>query len=235
LPRAGRSGPRAVRWVNKARGMMKKMSIGLYGGSFNPVHLGHLVAASDAAEALGLDRLYWVPASCSPHKTGEVMAAAEDRCAMVAAAIAGDRRMALCRWEVRRGGISYTIDTARRFRRARPEAELYLVIGADTLRELPLWREVGELLRLCRLAIVGRPGHALRWPSARLPVPNPPPVTIPSHAIGISATEIRRRLAEGRTIRYLVPQAVAAYLRRRRLYARDAVGGREGKGQTGQT
>ncbi len=197
---------------------MKGKNIGIFGGSFNPVHLGHRIAAADAVESLKLDRLYWVPAACSPLKVGASMASAEHRCAMVALAIAGDRRMALCRWEMRRTGPSYTIDTIRHFRRVRPDASLWLVLGGDSLRDLHRWYEIRELLRQCRLAIIGRPGHAVRWPSARLPAPDPPPVVVPGHAVGISSTEIRRRLAEGRSIRYLVPSAVADYIRRHRLY-----------------
>jgi len=197
-------------------------AIGIFGGSFNPVHLGHLIAANDVIETLGLRRLYWVPAACSPLKEGRDLASAEDRCAMVAAAIAGDRRMALSRWEVRRGEPSYTIATVRHFRARYPSAELYLVIGTDTLRDLHRWHEVHALLELCRLAIVVRPGHTPRWPAPRLRQPDPPPVIIPGHSIGISSTEVRRRLAEGKSIRYLVPPPVADYLQRRRLYRRHA-------------
>ena len=141
---------------------------------------------------------------------------------MVAAAIAGDDRMALSRWEVQRGQPSYTIDTVRHFRTLYPSAELYLVIGTDSLRDLHRWHDIHTLLGLCRLAIVSRPGYRPRWPVRRLPLPDPPPVIVPGHSIGISSTEVRRRLAEGRSIRYLVPPVVAEYLQRRRLYRRHA-------------
>lgn len=179
------------------------------------------MAASDAVEQIGLDRLYWVPASCSPHKTPAEMAPVEYRCEMVRLAIRGDPRMRLCWFEARRQGPSFTIDTVRHFRRRHPGVDLWLIIGADSLEELHLWKDVGELLRLCRLAVVGRPGHELRWPGGRLPEPAWPPRMIEVHLVQISASDIRRRLAEGRSIRYLVPAPVIAYIRRHQLYRGD--------------
>lgn len=187
------------------------MRLGLFGGTFDPPHLGHLVVASDLHQALGLDRLLLVPAAEPPHKRGRVVASAEQRLQMLRAAVGDDPRLAVDDLELRRPGASYTVDTLRRLReRERPD-ELFLVIGVDQLRELHTWREPEELAELASIVVVPRSGgerfetpYPVRWA----------PVT----RIDLSATEIRRRVREGRPIRYLVPDAVREIIEAEGLY-----------------
>jgi len=184
--------------------------LGVYGGAYDPPHLGHLVAASDACEALGLDRLLWIPSAVHPLKP--VRTAADVRLEMVRAAVAGDGRFVADGLELQRAGPSYTVDTLRELRAREPEAELFFLTGADNLRELPRWREPGEIARLATLAVLERAGEAL-------PADSPlPAVAVTVTRVDVSSTDIRRRVAAGQSIRYLVPEAVRAVIERERLY-----------------
>jgi len=184
--------------------------LGVYGGAFDPPHLGHLVAASGACEALRLDRLLWVPSAVHPLKA--VRTAAAVRLEMVNAAIAGDPRFAADDLELRRTGPSYTVDTLRELREREPMAELFFLTGADNLADLPRWREPDEVARLATLAVVSRAGESVpvdgRYPALAVRVTR----------VDLSSTEIRRRVAAGQSIRYLVPEAVRAVIQRERLY-----------------
>ncbi len=196
--------------------------IGLFGGSFDPIHVGHLVAVRDAMEAHGLDRVIFIPSGRPPHKPGRPLASPEDRAAMIARAIRGERGFALNRWELGRPGPSYTIDTVREFRRRHRSAELYFLIGADMLPDLPTWKDIGTLLELCELLPMARPGVPRPSPS-RLALPPPWPARLLARwtkvrAMDVSSSEIRRRLAAGRSVRYLVPDGVERYIREHRLY-----------------
>lgn len=186
------------------------MRLGVYGGAFDPPHLGHLVAASDACDALGLDRLLWVPSAVHPLKA--VGTAASVRLEMVRAAIEGDPRFAADDLELRRTGPSYTVDTLRELRAREPDAQLFFLTGADNLADLPRWREPDEIARLATLAVVSRAGETL-------PAGGPfPAVAVTVTRLDVSSTEIRRRVAAGQSIRYLVPEAVRAVIARERLY-----------------
>jgi nicotinate-nucleotide adenylyltransferase len=186
--------------------------IGVFGGTFDPPHLGHLVVASDACGALGLDRVLWIPSAVPPHKVNTVQAPAQARLEMVRAAIEGDPRFEADDLELRRPGPSYTVDTLRGLAERHPGAELVLLIGADNLREIPGWREPGEILRLARVAVLSRDGAGVP-PDAPVPA-----VAVAVTRVDVSATEVRRRAAAGETIRYLVPDAVRALVERRGLY-----------------
>jgi len=184
--------------------------LGVYGGAFDPPHLGHLVAASDACDALGLDRLLWVPSAVHPLKA--VGTAASVRLEMVRGAIAGDPRFDADDLELRRTGPSYTVETLRELRAREPRAELFFLTGADNLADLPRWREPDEIARLATLAVVSRAGESL-------PVGGPyPAIAVTVTRLDVSSTEIRRRVAAGQSIRYLVPEAVRAIVARERLY-----------------
>ena len=188
------------------------MRIGVFGGTFDPPHLGHLVVASDACEALGLGRVLWIPSAVPPHKLGTVKASAEARLEMVRAAVEGDPRFEADDVELRREGPSYTVDTLRELAARHPGDELVLLIGADNLREIPGWREPGEILRLARVAVLSRDGTGVP-PDAPIPA-----TSVAVTRVDVSATEVRRRAAAGETIRYLVPDAVRALVERRGLY-----------------
>lgn len=198
--------------------------IGLLGGTFNPVHTGHLILAQDAREACGLDEVWLLPCAQPAHKPGHLLADAEARAEMVARAVAGDPHLRLSRIELERRGISYTVDTLRQLRGERPAVEWSFIIGADTLPELVSWRQIEELLTLCAFVTMARPGQpsptALR-DRIRLPDPWPDRLVrgvIPGHLVDISSSEVRKRVAEGRSIRYLVPAGVADYIREHGLY-----------------
>lgn len=186
------------------------MRLGIYGGAFDPPHLGHLVAASDACQALGLHRLLWIPSAVHPLKPVRTPPAL--RLEMVRAAIGDDPRFAADDLELRRAGPSYTVDTLRALRAREPDAELFFVTGADNLAELPRWREPDEIARLATLAVVSRAGDTV--PAN----PEYPAVPVAVTRVDVSSTEVRRRVAAGESIRYLVPEAVRAVIARERLY-----------------
>jgi nicotinate-nucleotide adenylyltransferase len=185
---------------------------GILGGTFDPPHLGHLAAASDAWQALGLDRVLFVPASVPPHKRGRVKTPAALRLEMVRAAVAGDPRFAADDRELRRPGPSYTVDTLRELHREAPADELFLLLGADALRDLPTWREPDAVASLAHLVVLHRAGEGA-------PVDAPfPALPVAVTRIDVSATEVRRRVAAGEPVRYLVPDPVRAVVEREGLY-----------------
>ena len=188
------------------------MRLGVYGGSFDPPHLGHLVAASDACEVLRLDRVLWIPSARHPLKEGCLRTPPALRLEMVRAAIAGDARFEADDLELRREGPSYTVDTLRELGDRHPEAALFLLAGADLVAELPRWHRPQEVLRRATLAVLTREGEGLP-PETGLAA-----VDVPVTRVDVSATEVRRRAAAGRTIRYLVPEAVRAIIEREGPY-----------------
>jgi nicotinate-nucleotide adenylyltransferase len=201
-------------------------NIGILGGCFNPVHLGHLILAQDAAETFELDKVLFVPCACPPHKPLAVLAASADRLAMLEAALAGSARFEICELEVRKGGTSYSVDTVRTLRRLDPDCVFSFIIGSDTLPELHLWKEIGELLRLCRFVTIARPGYNVaEMTSDSLKLDQQQTHELLSrvahgHQVGISSSEIRRRVAEGLSINYLTPDAVVKHIMAGRLYRR---------------
>ena len=186
------------------------MKVGVFGGSFDPVHLGHLVAAEGAAERLGLDQVRFVPAGQHPFKTGH-HAAPEHRLAMVDLAIRDNPRFLLDPREAGRAGPSYTADTLRQLRAESPGDALFLLIGADAALELPAWRDVEAIAGVAVIVVLTRPGAAA--PAHRLIERI---VEVPG--IDLSATAIRDAVRCGASIRYLVPGAVEDYIRTHGLY-----------------
>lgn len=190
------------------------MRIGVLGGTFDPPHIGHLIVAQDAWSALGLDRVLFMPAAVPPHKRGRVSTPPEVRLAMVEAACADDPRFEASDLEIRRGGTSYTVDTLRALKERDPQGALFFLVGADQFRELHTWRSPLEIARLAELVALSRPGFPIEEPRLELPYRR-----LDVTCVGVSATEIRRRVAAGEPIRYLVPPAVEAIIRARGLYA----------------
>ncbi len=191
---------------------------GLFGGSFNPPHLGHLVVAEACGQAAGLDRVVWMPAATSPHKQADPAATpAATRLAMVDAAIAGNDRFESSRLEVDRAGVSYTVDTVRQL--AERGEPLALLVGGDSLAGFPTWREPQAIAELARLVVYRRPGDHVRlsdlprWLAAAVTVVDGPP-------LDVSSTGVRARVAAGQTVRYLVPDGVREIIRRKGLYGR---------------
>lgn len=189
------------------------MRFGILGGSFNPVHHGHLIIATRAAEALKLDRVLLIPTAVSPLKAAGDLASPRDRLAMVRLAVRGNPLLQASDLEVRRGGTSFTVDTLRALRRGL-DGEFVLILGADAARLLPQWRSIEEVRRLARVVVVGRGG--LRPPGKTPKVSKEAIVGVP--LLEISSTDIRERVRRGLPIRYLVPEAVERFIRRKRLY-----------------
>ncbi len=193
------------------------MKLGIFGGTFNPIHLGHLLIAQDALEAFGLSKVLFIPAATPPHKRGEYLAPDRHRLAMVKLATRDNPRFAVSDIELRRGGVSYTVDTMRTLRKLHPRAELFLLIGSDSLNEFHTWRSAAELARLCRVIAVLRPGEKrFRFENRRLPGLRP--LTLQAHPFAVSSTEIRERVRKGQSVRYLVPVAVQSYIEKHGLY-----------------
>jgi nicotinate-nucleotide adenylyltransferase len=191
-----------------------KRRVGLLGGTFDPPHWAHLVLAETARDELELDEVWFLPAGRPPHKRGRRVSPPGVRLALLSAALSGAAGFRIEPLELERPGASFTADTLEVLAARRPEVEWWLLLGADMLADLPRWRRPRRVLELARLAVAERPGHpgvAPRGLGARFRRLGTP-------SISLSSSEIRRRVAAGRSIRYLVPEAVERLIRRRRLY-----------------
>ena len=189
------------------------MTLGLFGGSFDPVHLGHLLVAQAACEELNLSRLFFIPAAQSPFKPATQPAPAKERLRLLRLALAGEANYEIDEQELVRGGVSYTIDTVRNYITRFPTAALFYLIGADHLPQLPKWREAEELSNLVEFVVIPRPGEA--------PASLPPIFrlrTLTGFPLGVSSSQIRARVRAGQSIRGLVPLAVEEAIRNNRLY-----------------
>ena len=189
------------------------MRIGLFGGSFDPVHHGHLLVAQAAREELGLSRLFFIPAAQSPFKPETKPSAARERLRLLRLALAGKEWCEIDPQEIERGGVSFTIETVRDYARRFAGAELFYLTGADHVPQLPKWREANELARLATFVAIPRPGQP--------EVPFPAPFrgkTLRGFPFGVSSSEIRARVKEGLPIEHLTPVAVVEAIRNYRLY-----------------
>ncbi len=215
--------PPSVRTRREGRASAIIMKIGILGGSFNPIHLGHLIIAQDALEAFGLDRILFMPCASPPHKTAAEMVSAEHRREMVEAAVADHAPFDVSAVEIERGGVSYSIDTVRQLQADDPDPEWNLIIGGDSLAEFHLWRDVEELLQLCAVLTIVRPGFERDQIAASLGLE--PDWTkkllahvATGHSVKISSSDVRSRIRGGLPIRYLVPDTVSAYIDAHGLY-----------------
>lgn len=187
--------------------------IGIYGGSFDPVHIGHLLVAQAAFEELGLDRLGFVPAAQSPFKQASAPTPGPVRAQLLRLALAGKPRCEVDVQELQRTGVSYTVDTLRAYAQRFPKAKLFYLIGADNVAALPQWREPEELARMAEFAVIPRPGEA------SLPLPAPfRGLTLRGWPLGVSSSEIRARIKAGKAVAHLVPAAVAEAITNNQLY-----------------
>ena len=203
------------------------MRLGIFGGSFDPPHIGHLLAAVDAFESLALDKLFFVPAAVQPLKVGRPSAAAHQRLAMVRLLVGADPRFAVDSVEIERAGLSYTVDTLETFAQRFPSAERFFLVGEDAMTAFGAWRDPEQILRLAKLAILRRQGGvaeaegghrelgAAADPEGRLPAGT---IALPTRLVDVSSTEIRERIRKGKSIHGFVPESVAAFIETERLY-----------------
>ncbi|MBI4551054.1 MAG: nicotinate-nucleotide adenylyltransferase [Candidatus Latescibacteria bacterium] len=197
---------------------MGQSRLGVYGGTFNPIHTGHLIIAQEVYDQFALDRVLFIPSARPPHKHNAGLIAPEHRYAMTVLATRDDPRFEVSDIEAERPGTSYTVETLRDLhRRHGPDCQVFFIIGADSLLEIGTWRDPDALFALCSIVVVPRPGVDIRqaplpWRDRALIVQTP--------EVAISSTDIRHRVETGRSIRYFVPPAVEQYIREHRLYQR---------------
>jgi len=191
------------------------MKIGFLGGSFDPIHLGHLVAAQDAFEQHKLDRVIFVPAAQAPLKPHDVQCPAEDRLDMLRAAINDDPRFDVSDYELRKGGVSYTIDSARHFKNQFPSDTLFWIIGGDQLPRLHLWKDIDELVTLVEFIFLNRPGHPAQ---VRADIPGLRLHRCDGHLVEISSTELRARIRQNRPLDFFIPHKAIVLIRKKGLY-----------------
>jgi nicotinate-nucleotide adenylyltransferase len=200
------------------------MRVGVFGGTFDPVHTGHLILAEQAREQARLDAVWFLPAPRPPHKDEGWISRFEQRVEMLSLAVAGNPAFRVEDMEKERAGPSYTVDTLAELRRRHPGGEFFLLVGSDTLRDLPGWHEPVRLLELVGLVVMQRPGHPV--PSAaefraRLGLPESVPLrlaVVEAPQIDISSRDLRGRAAAGRSLRYFLPRAVEVYIAEKHLY-----------------
>jgi nicotinate-nucleotide adenylyltransferase len=211
--------------------MQDPMRVGIYGGSFDPVHLGHLLVAETGRDRLGLDQVLWIPASQSPLKLDRLPTPDRQRVEMLQLAIGGNEAFRLDERELSRGGVSYTVDTLRELHQEHPEDELFLLIGSDSLHQFDQWRQPEEICRLDLPIVIARGGHpppdwsVLRRYLAAERFQAALECQIQMPEVEISSSALRQRVAQGRSIRYLVPRAVEMYIAEQKLYRDDALRG----------
>jgi len=199
--------------------------LGIFGGSFDPPHVGHLLVAVDAFESLSLDKLFFVPAAVQPLKLGMASAAAHQRVAMVRLLVGADQRFAVDSVEIDRAGLSYTVDTLETFAQRFPNAERFFLVGEDAMTAFGAWRDPEQILKLAKLAILRRQGSGAEGGREKLGAAADPAMSLPAGTIAlptrlvdVSSTEIRERIRKGKSIRGFVPESVAAFIETERLY-----------------
>lgn len=202
--------------------MANNKALGILGGTFDPIHYGHLVAAEYAAYGFHLDRVIFVPAAQPPHKDAQGVLSAEHRLAMVKLAIADNPAFELSSLEIDRSGVSYTVDTIETLSQTYPDTDIYFIMGMDSIYILDTWKDIERLVAMCRFIVVTRPAYQLdRSEPALQKVPETfwnqaDFLEVP--AVDISSTNLRCRVRQGQPIRYLLPPAVEQYIYNNSLY-----------------
>ncbi|MBL7171076.1 MAG: nicotinate-nucleotide adenylyltransferase [Candidatus Omnitrophica bacterium] len=194
------------------------VKIGIFGGTFNPVHNAHLVAAQEVREKMELTRVIFVPSAHPPHKVEKNLAAAAHRLNMLKLAIEKIPYFSVSTLEIDRGGKSYSVDTMRELRKKYgKKTEFYFILGVDAVMDISTWKDVDTFLDLCNLVVINRPGFSLANAKGELPSMR----TLSITSIGISSSYIKNRIKEGKPITYMVPEKVEKYIRRYKLYQRN--------------
>lgn len=189
--------------------------IGILGGSFDPVHYAHCAIAQLAREHCSLEKVYFIPAYIPPHKRVSVAASARHRLVMLQKAITGNKSFCVWDGELKRKGVSFTVDTLCGLKKLHPDSQLYFIIGSDNIPEIATWRKYKTILQMVTLCITHRPGYSMRIPRE---LSKEKIVTIPSPEWGISSSMIRSYIAQGISCRYLLPGTVMKYIQKNRLY-----------------
>ena len=187
------------------------MKIGILGGTFNPIHIGHLILAEEAREKLRLDKVIFVPTFLPPHKDNSDIAPAKDRLTMTKRAIKTNKYFLVSDIEIKRNGRSYTIDTIKEFKEKFQGDDLYFIIGSDLLKYLEEWKDLNEIIKMVKFITATRPGFPLEKIPSYIN-------TLPIRAVDVSAFEIRACVKEGKSLCYLVPEGVFNYINKRGLY-----------------
>lgn len=191
--------------------MRKQKRIGILGGSFNPIHLGHLILAEQAKAALNLERVIFIPVNLPSHKESQTLVGAKERYLMVRLAIKTNPDFAASDLEIKRAGTSYSIETIKALKSLFHQARLFFIVGSDFVKEYLTWKDIATLRRMCKFVIAPRPS----FPFNRLPDGMQ---AINISALDISSSQIRRRIRANKSIRYLVPEEVRKYIVRKKLY-----------------
>ena len=199
------------------------MRIGVFGGSFDPVHLGHLILAENCRQQAKLDQVLFIPCAMSPHKRDGAHGTDRQRLEMLDLAIGGHRDFVRSDMEIKRGGVSYTIDTLRELEGSQPDNEWFFLMGADSLESFSSWKEPDEILKLAKPIVVGRPGSeidlgSLEKNSSADYVKSLRDLSVESPLIEISSSNIRQRVAESKSIRFLVPRSIEQYIVTQKMY-----------------
>ena len=187
------------------------MKIGILGGTFNPIHYGHLILGEQVAGKLKLDRVIFVPAFMPPHKSDKGIVAPEHRLKMLELAVVGNPHFTVSDIEIRRRGKSYTVDTLREIKKKYPKAALFFICGSDLVSEIPTWKNVGEIYKMARFILAKRPGFGKRLSGRSF-------LKIHVAQVDISSSSIRSLVSRGSSIRYLTPDSVAQYIEKHNLY-----------------
>ena len=189
--------------------------IGILGGTFNPIHIGHLTVAQMAAEKMGLDKVIFIPSNLPPHKSGKNVASARNRYQMIKLAIKGNSSFSVSDFEIKKPGKSYSIDTVEHLRQCYPRGtKFYFLIGSDLLPTLHKWKQTRKILKIASFVSVNRPGFKSKAPRIKVKSINIP-------GLQTSSSFVRQRITSGKTVRYLVPDSVLDYIQRKKLYTRQ--------------